>query len=37
MKKLIAKIVLVSMIAMFKYNPEGTRYGAIMNKISYAY
>lgn len=22
---------------MFKYNPEGTRYGAIMNKISYAY
>lgn len=22
---------------MFKYNPEGTRYGALMNKISYSY
>lgn len=26
-----------SIDTMFKYNPEGTRYGAIMNKISYAY
>ena len=26
-----------SIDTMFKYNPEGTRYGDIMNKISYAY